>query len=85
MKKYILYGIWFCLYVACLFLGYVTEPNQAQQICLLLMALLFFVPGVLLLIDGHRQQDKKTLCILRWISGLSLVLTLVLLVANVPT
>ena len=85
MKKYILYGIWFCLYVACLFLGYVTEPNQAQQICLLLMALLFFVPGVLLLIDGHRQQDKKTLCILRWISGMSLALTLVLLVANVAS
>lgn len=85
MKKYILYGIWFCLYVTCLFLGYVTEPDQAQQVALLLMALIFFVPGVLLLIDAHRAKDVKTLCILRWISAVSLGLTVVLLIANVAS
>lgn len=85
MKKYILYGIWFCLYVTCLFLGYVTEPDQAQQVALLLMALIFFVPGVLLLIDAHRAKDAKTLCILRWISAVSLGLTVVLLIANVAS
>lgn len=86
MKKWILYGIWGCLYVFCAALGYtVTEPDQLQAFALLILSLLFFVPPVLLLVDAHIKKDRKTRLVLRWISGLSLVLTLILLVANVAS
>ena len=86
MKKWILYGIWGCLYIICAALGHaVTEPTQLQAGALFVMALLFFVPPVLLLVDAYRQGDKKTALTLRWISGLSLALTLVFLVANVAS
>ena len=54
-----------------------------QAVALLLLGLIFFIPGTLLLIDALRKKDQKTLLQLRWISGLSLGLTLCLLVANV--
>lgn len=86
MKKWILYGIWGCLYIICAALGYaVTEPSGLQFFALAALSLLFFAAPVLLLVDAHRQGDKKTLLTLRWISGLSLGLTLVFLVANVAS
>lgn len=86
MKKWILYGIWGCLYIICAALGYaVTAPTGLQAVALFILALLFFVWPAILLIDAHRQKDKKTLVTLRWISGLSLLLTLGFLVANVAS
>lgn len=83
MKKIILYGIWLVLYALCASLSHIAEPAGAQAAAMTLISLLFFVPGVLLLIDGLRNNDAKTLAQLRWISGASLGLTLVLLVVNI--
>lgn len=83
MKKTILWCAWAFLYALCAGLGYITDPTDTQKLALLAMALIFFIPGLLLLIDALRIGDKKTLLQLRWISGISLGLTLVLLVANV--
>ncbi len=86
MKKWILYGIWVCLYAICAVFGFlVTVPTGQQQWALLALSLLFFVPPTLLLVDAYRFKDQKTLLLLRWISGLSLVLTLILLVTNVAS
>lgn len=84
MKKWILYGIWICLYASCAVSGFlVTDPSGQQQWALLLLSLLFFVPPALLLVDAYRFKEQKTFLLLRWISGLSLALTLVFLVINV--
>lgn len=85
MKKTILWCIWAFLYALCAGLGYLENPTGTQSLALLVMALIFFVPGILLLVDALRSDNKKTLLQLRWISGLSLGLTLVLLVANVAS
>ena len=86
MKKWILYGIWGCLYISCAIAGFlVTDPSGGQLWALLALSLLFFVPPTLLLVDAHRSNDKKTLLVLRWISGISLVLTMILLVCNVAS
>ena len=82
-KKIILWSAWGILYVLCVPFSYISEPTQTQTIGLLLLGLLFFLPGALLLADALRQKDRKTLLTLRWISGASLVLTLCFLVANV--
>ena len=86
MKKWILYGIWVCLYAVCCGLGLaVPEPAGLQVFALVTFSLLFFVPPVLLLVDAYRTSDRKALLVLRWISGLSLLLTMILLVANVAS
>ena len=84
MKKWILSGLWGCLYITCAVLSFmVTEPAGMQYFAVLFFSALFFVPPVWLLVDAYRQKDKKLMRLLRWISGLSLALTLVFLVANV--
>ena len=82
-KKVILWSIWGALYIICVPFGYIAEPTPTQSVALLLLGLIFFIPGAILLIDALRSKDSKTLLLLRWVSGLSLGLTLVFLVANV--
>ena len=83
MKKRILYISWGVLYALCAGLGHITQPSDVQSVALTLLSLVFFVPGAILLVDALRFGDPKTRKTLRWISGISLGLTLVLLVANV--
>lgn len=86
MKKKLLFGSWILLYIICAVTGFaVTDPDTLQHAALLLFSVLFFLPPCVLLVDAHKQKDQKTLLLLRWISGLSLLLTLVLLVANVAS
>ncbi len=83
MKKTVLYSLWAMLYVICAVLGYcVPEPSGLQSFALIALSFLFFVPPVLLRIDAHRQKDQKTKRLLRWVSGASVALTMILLVAN---
>ena len=86
MKKNFLYGIWIFLYIFCAAAGFADQAQTTlQQVASLILAALFFVPPIVLLVDAFRQKDKKALKPLRWISGLSLLLTLVFLVANVAS
>lgn len=82
MKKIILYCVWAVFYVICACLGFISGHTQTQAAAMTVMAIIFFVPGAVLLVDALRKQDKKLLLLLRWISGLSLGLTLVMLIAN---
>lgn len=85
MKKRILYIIWGCMYALCAGLGHIAEPGNAQSIALTFLALLFFVPPAILLIDALRDGDGKTLRLLRIISIVSLALTFILLLCNVTS
>ena len=86
MKKKLLYGSWIALYLVCAITGFaVTEPDTLQRVALLIFSALFFLPPWLLLVEAYRQKDTKAMRLLRWISGVSLLLTLILLVANVAS
>lgn len=85
MKKRVLYICWGVLYALCAGLGHISQPNDAQSVALTLLSLVFFAPGAILLVDALRSGDQKTRLELRWISGISLGLTLVLLVANLAS
>lgn len=85
MKKPILYISWGVLYALCAGLGHITQPADVQGVAMTLLSLAFFLPGAILLIDALRSGDQKTRLTLRWISGLSLALTSVFLVANVAS
>ena len=82
-KKVILWSAWGLMYVLCVPFSYINEPTPTQSVALLLLGLIFFIPGAILLIDGLRHKDKKTLLQLRWISALSLGLTFLFLIGNV--
>lgn len=82
-KYFLLYGSWIWLYLLCAGLAHITQPQPAQSVALTVVALIFFIPAVILLIDGLRNKRQKQLRLLRWISISSLVLTLLLLIANV--
>ena len=82
MNEKILYALWGCLYILCVGLGAVGPMEGVGKIFFILTALIFFVPGVLLLVMGHQAQNKKILLRVRIVALCSLVLTLIFLVAN---
>lgn len=85
MRQKILYMIWGCMYVLCAGLGTLTERSEAGSVVLTVIALLFFVPGFILLYDSLKSGDKAGLLRIRVISLTSLILTLIVLVANIAS
>ena len=82
MKTRILYGIWLWLYLLCAALGHIQNPTAGQQAALTCLSVIFFVPGFLLLLEGWKQKSKKACRLLFSISLSSLVLTAIMLLAN---
>ena len=85
MKQKHLYSAWAGLYILCAVLGFVTNPNSVVKAALVLISVIFFVPGLLLLLDAISHNDKKTIGRIRWICIGSLGLTLIFLIANLLT
>ena len=83
MREKILYAIWGGLYAVCTVLGFVNGAQGFGKLLLLFTALIFFVPGGILLYDAIQAQDTKALLRLRIISACSLGLTMALLIANI--
>lgn len=79
MKDRTLYLYWLCLFILCATLGFIPAPRSPLAAALLtLLSLLFFVPPALLLRRGGRKHLRNILIL----SACSLMLTLVLLIAN---
>ena len=82
MKNKILYLIWGGLFILCALLGFIPEPEGFLSVVLLITALLFFVPGGLLLYNAYRNKDLSTMAVIRTLSLVSLITTLIFLVLN---
>lgn len=82
MKNKILYGLWGCLYILCVGLGTVENPEGFGKVLLVLTSLIFFLPPALLMYDAIKIQNQKAKRTLRVISLCSLALTMILLVVN---
>ena len=78
-----LYCIWLGMYVLCAGLGFIYERNVFFHILLNIFAICFYIPGIILLCRSIRSNDKKLLGQIRWLSLSSLLLTLLLIVANI--
>lgn len=78
MKQKNLYAIWSVLFVLCCALGFLPQKN----VVLTIVSVLFFLPGVLILADAYKQNDRKARLRLRYISLGSLALTLAILAAS---
>ena len=85
MKRKTLYTIWGVSYILCCALGFLTQRNAAVNTLFTIFSVLFFLPGLLILVDTYKQKDKKALVRLRLISLFSLILTLAVLVLAFST
>ena len=82
MKNKFLWIIWLILYVACVALGTITDPEGLLKGFLVVMGILFFLPGALLLYKGIRYGEKKTVLAIRYIALGALLLTVCTLLAT---
>lgn len=85
MKEKILYVFWLCFYILCVGLGTVVQRSVGLHIAFTVLSLLFFIPGILLLWEGIRANDRKMLLRVRIVSLVSLLLTVSLIVLNILT
>ena len=83
VKELILYAVWLCLYILCVGLGTVEEIAGIGKIAFVLTALIFFVPGVLLLLLGKEEKNKKMILRVRIVAICSLSLTVAVFCANI--
>lgn len=83
MKEKLLYLNWACLYVMCVGFGTIVQRSVAGHIILMLLSLIFFVPGIILVYDGLKNDNKKMLRRVRIISLTSLFLTLSMIILNI--
>ena len=80
--KSILKAQWVGLFILCALLGFVPQPTGANKWLLMIFGILFFLPPALLLYQGYKTKDKKLLQRMRKLSAISLISTLVLIIAN---
>lgn len=85
MKEKVLYIFWLCFYILCVGLGTVTGRSTGLNIAFTVLSLLFFLPGILLLWEGVQTDNRKMLLRVRLVSGISLILTVSLIVLNILT
>ena len=83
LKELVLYAVWLCLYILCVGLGTVEEVEGIGKVLFLLTALIFFIPGMLLLVLAKQENDRKIALRVRIISICSLALTVTVFCANV--
>ena len=83
LKELVLYAIWFCLYILCVGLGTVKEVEGIGKVLFLLTSLIFFIPGVLLLVLAKQENNRKIALRVRIVSLCSLILTVIVFCANI--
>ena len=83
VKELILYAAWLCLYILCVGLGTVEEVEGAGKVFFVLTSLIFFLPGIALLVLGRKEQNKKMILRVRIAAICSLALTVIVFCANV--
>ena len=76
------FALWGGMFALCAGLGFIAEPVGLLKALMVLLSLGFFVPGFLLLRDARRRGDRNTLALIRNLAALSLLTTLILLIAN---
>ena len=82
MNKKLLFTLWGILYILCAGLSFIPVYNSATRFLMNLLAILFFLPGGILLMVAKKEKDNRNLKLIRNLALASLGLTTVLLIAN---
>jgi hypothetical protein len=81
-KETAAYILWACLYILCVGLGTVENVRGFAKVLFVLTALIFFLPGVYVLILGIREKNRQMILRVRIVAICSLVLTVSVFCAN---
>ena len=86
MSRKSLFILWAVLFGLCAALGFLPEPEGPLGTALTVLSVFSFLPPALLIHQAGKQADHHTLLLIRNLSalslGLTLVLTLILLMLN---
>ena len=82
MSNTVLYALWGGLYALCAGLGFISEPEGALKIMLLMLSVAVFVPALVLNHRAAKASHRRTLQLIRNLSASWLVLTSLLLIGN---
>ena len=82
MKSKTLFILWGGLFVLCAALGFVNTESVAAQVLMTTLSIAFFIPGTLLLRKCKESGNRSIALLVRNFSAASLLLTVVLLIAN---
>ena len=85
MVKKPLYIAWGILFALCAGLGFVPEPAGAARVILIVLAVVCFVPPVLIVYYGWKERNLEALRLVRNLAIGSLGLTLLVLIGNFLT
>ena len=85
MKKHYLFALWGGLFALCAALGFINAPSGALKILMTFLSVAFFVPAGLLLYPAAQSGDRATAQLIRDLACASLVLTVILIIANFLT
>ena len=82
MSNTALFALWGALYALCAGLGFLAEPATALQIFMTAASVALFVPPLMLNHRAAKAGDRRTLQLVRNLSGAWLLVASSLLVAN---
>ena len=82
MKKSVIYILWAVLYCICVGLGFTEDPEGFGKFLLTASSVIFFLPPFYLVWQARKENDRRTVLVLRLISSLILAFSLVLIVLN---
>ncbi|MBR2938012.1 MAG: hypothetical protein IKB80_05940 [Oscillospiraceae bacterium] len=81
-KSTVLYIVWAVLYCLCVGLGFVSDPTPGEKALLIALSIGFFAPPYWLFFLAKKENNRKTILVLRLCSIGVLALTLILLILN---
>ncbi len=84
-RKTKLWLTWGGMYVLCTVFGFIDTKNGFLQALFALSSMGFFLPGGILLYEAVTDKDRKAVRFIRGICVTSLVLTMLLIIANALT
>lgn len=82
MKRWVTYTAWAALYALCVGFGFVTPASGLAKALLIGLGFVFFLPPYYLAWQATKGKDRKTMLVLRLISGSVLALSLLFLILN---
>ena len=82
-KEIVLYAAWLCLYILCVGLGTVENAEGIGKVLFVLTSLIFFIPGIWLLVLGFQEKNKKMILRVRIAAICSLSLTVIVFCLNI--
>ena len=85
MKTKSYYILWAGMFILCAGLGFIPAPTGFAKFCLVLLSIGFFLPPAGLLKQAEKRKDLLNIRIVRNLAFASLVLTIVLIIANFLT